>query len=148
MYRVLRSFRDEAAGRNWSRGIVASEDDFGGSKRVKQLVEDGAIAEYEPNESAGPSPDNFSEAQLRARIAELEAENAELREKVDESDAPPPHPFEVIRGIGNEIAVALENAGFNSLEEIEGADDERLLAIPGIGKKSLEKIREHFESKE
>jgi len=44
-------------------------------------------------------------------------------------------------GIGNEIADALRNAGFDSVEKIRQASDEQLLAISGIGKGRLETIR-------
>jgi len=54
---------------------------------------------------------------------------------------PPAVTKQDLPGIGNEIADALRNAGFDSVEKIKQASDEQLLAISGIGKGRLETIR-------
>jgi ERCC4-type nuclease len=53
---------------------------------------------------------------------------------------------EQLPGIGPEIAEALRNAGFGTVDSIKKASDAQLLAIPGIGKTRLETIRATLES--
>lgn len=146
MYKVIRPFRDDDSGKNWSRGVVASAADFGGNAAVDRLISSGHLAAYSENDSPAVSGQvDLDEKALR--IANLEAENKRLRAQLAELEAPRPHLFEGINGIGSEIAIALENAGFNSIEELRDADDERLLAVAGIGRALLKKIREHFKAK-
>ena len=49
--------------------------------------------------------------------------------------------LESLEGIGPKTAVALAEAGFKTLEDLQNATDEQLLAIKGVGKKAVEKIR-------
>lgn len=44
-------------------------------------------------------------------------------------------------GVGEEIAEALYNAGIRSVEDVRAATDKELVDIPGIGDKTLAKIR-------
>ncbi len=46
-----------------------------------------------------------------------------------------------IEGIGPKTAEALAEAGFKTPEDLKNASDEALLAVKGVGKKALEKIR-------
>lgn len=48
---------------------------------------------------------------------------------------------ESIDGIGPKTAEALANAGFKTSEDLKNATDEQLLAVKGVGKKAIEKIR-------
>lgn len=52
-----------------------------------------------------------------------------------------PQDAQAIEGIGPKMAEALAEAGFKTLEDLKNATDEQLLAVKGIGKKALEKIR-------
>jgi predicted flap endonuclease-1-like 5' DNA nuclease len=144
MYKVLKPFRDEDAGKTFSRGIVASTADFGGEKAVERLIKSGCLTPY----TEDGSPVLSGKENSAARIATLEAENESLRAQLLEFIAARQHPFETINGIGHDIAIALQNAGFNSMDEIRDADDDRLLAIAGIGKSLLKKIRGHFQAEE
>ncbi len=49
--------------------------------------------------------------------------------------------LESIEGIGPKTAEALTLAGYKTLDDLKNATDEQLLAVKGIGKKALEKIR-------
>ncbi|OIO39434.1 MAG: transcription termination factor NusA [Candidatus Omnitrophica bacterium CG1_02_49_16] len=53
----------------------------------------------------------------------------------------PSQGVESIDGVGPKTAEALVAAGFKTLDDLKNASDETLLAIKGIGKKALEKIR-------
>jgi N utilization substance protein A len=52
---------------------------------------------------------------------------------------------ESVEGIGPKIAEALRAAGFITLADLEKATEEELLAVKGVGKKTLEKIRAALE---
>lgn len=49
--------------------------------------------------------------------------------------------LEYIDGIGPEVAQRLREADITTLDELREADDDTLLAVDGIGKASLKKIR-------
>ena len=51
--------------------------------------------------------------------------------------------LESMPGINSELAEALTNAGIDSLEKLDKASDDDLLAISGIGPAKLKAIREH-----
>ena len=52
-----------------------------------------------------------------------------------------------LSGIGGKKRLALLTK-FGSLKGLLSASDEEILAVPGIGKKDLESIREYFKEKE
>jgi DNA-directed RNA polymerase alpha subunit len=56
-----------------------------------------------------------------------------------------PPPKTSIRGIDDQIARALRQAGINTIEKIKQASDEELLAISGIGAARLAEIRAALE---
>ena len=49
---------------------------------------------------------------------------------------------DLFAGVSSKIQSALDEAGYSAVESIAKATDEELLAIPGLGKKTLEKLRE------
>ncbi len=53
-----------------------------------------------------------------------------------------------VEGIGPKTAEALVAAGFKTLEDLKKASDEALLAVKGVGKKMVEKIREAAQGEE
>jgi len=48
---------------------------------------------------------------------------------------------EVINAHGEKLGQALLDSGFSSLSAIAEADDKDLMAVPGVGKATLEKLR-------
>lgn len=51
-----------------------------------------------------------------------------------------------INGIGDGTALDLFNSGFLTLKELENASDEQLLEVPGVGKKTVKQINNHFNN--
>ena len=51
-------------------------------------------------------------------------------------------------GVGKEVAAAMVAAGIASISDVRDATDERLLAIPGIGPRTLERIRAQIATME
>ncbi len=49
-------------------------------------------------------------------------------------------PVDSIAGVGPKTAKALEEAGYRTFGDLEKASTEELLAVKGLGKKTLEKI--------
>lgn len=98
-----------------------------------------------------------------ARYIEAPREDAQAliaqdgRFRLVEAPAPPPAPeatelpepapekeedaLAALGGIGAEIANALRAVGINSPADVRAVTDEALLGIPGIGPKTLEKLR-------
>jgi hypothetical protein len=54
----------------------------------------------------------------------------------------PARELESVDGIGPELAAALDEQGIKTLADFRAASDEALLAVPGIGKTSLKRLRE------
>lgn len=52
-----------------------------------------------------------------------------------------------INGVGEATALELFRNGFQSLQELCGAEDEAILNVPGIGEGTLRSIRSHCEAK-
>ncbi|MBI4352526.1 MAG: transcription termination/antitermination protein NusA [Candidatus Omnitrophica bacterium] len=68
-----------------------------------------------------------------------------VKEKLEEMAAEagaeePSAGIESIEGVGPKTVLALAEAGYRSLEDLKKAKEEDLLAVKGIGKKTLEKI--------
>lgn len=53
-------------------------------------------------------------------------------------------PLTEVDGIGKKTARALFDAGIHSLDDLNEADDMKILAVPGIGRAALGKIRVYF----
>lgn len=78
--------------------------------------------------------------------AELRALTAEERRRVWDSclwvgEMPAPFAENTPPTIGAEILLALDRAGFETIQDIREASDEALLAVSGIGPKRLADIR-------
>ena len=65
-----------------------------------------------------------------------------VKEKLDAviEETPEPVSVETLPGVGPKTAAALAEAGFKTVADIKNADEEKLLAVKGIGKKTVEKI--------
>jgi hypothetical protein len=145
LYKIV-SFVERDNGRAWTKGTVVDADSLGDAERVQSLLDDRSIVEFIENVgAAGAPPRSLAEAEaeiqaLKARVAELEAENALLRKAAEFVN-----PFDGVPGIGEEIARALIEKGINSVDELDSSTDETLLAVPGIGQKILNGIRERSQ---
>lgn len=78
--------------------------------------------------------------------AELRAMAAEQRQRIWDSclwlgEMPEPLTAEALPSVGEEILMALDGAGFETIQDIREASDEALLAVSGIGPKRLADIR-------
>ncbi len=69
----------------------------------------------------------------------LESQIMPQTEEGAETEAAP-QGLEAIDGVGPKTAEALAEAGFKTLEDLKKASKEELLAVKGIGKKTIEKI--------
>lgn len=56
--------------------------------------------------------------------------------------------FTKISGVGKKTARALQAEGYATVEDIERADEDELLAVNGVGHGNLENIREFIEGME
>lgn len=65
-----------------------------------------------------------------------EDKQADANEKVD---------FESIPGIGDRTASALRNSGYVVKADIRDASDDELKAVPGMGEKNLQNLRDEIE---
>jgi predicted flap endonuclease-1-like 5' DNA nuclease len=55
-------------------------------------------------------------------------------------DAEPASDLTIIEGVGPKTAEQLIEAGYDTVEKIAAMSDEEILAIPGIGEKTAQKI--------
>ena len=72
---------------------------------------------------------------------------ASLGEESVSEDATPANDLETLEGIGPKTALALAAAGYGRLEELRKATKEELMAVKGIGQKTVEKILASLEGK-
>lgn len=124
---------------------------------------------YRPRPEATPNVDGGQYDRIRDRLAEYDAHEGRkaqhkadaLREALDllasatdgdvdadEADAAsgPDNdwevPYEEIPGIGSETANALRSQGIVTVSDVDGASDEMLRAVSGVGPSTVERIRE------
>ncbi len=57
-------------------------------------------------------------------------------------DVEPEEQGELAEAYGPDVALTLKDAGYSSVSEVQAADGEELLAVNGIGKATLRKIRD------
>ena len=77
---------------------------------------------------------------------EVVKEKLEANMSDETSETQQPQTLDSIEGIGPKTAEALIEAGFKTLDDLKNATDEQLLAIKGVGKKAVEKIRKIGET--
>jgi len=89
---------------------------------------------------------NGQNVRLAARLTNwnitIKSETQATEEKEASDEASEAAGKELFAGVSGKIQSALDEAGFGVAESIAKATDEELLAIPGLGKKTLEKLRE------
>ena len=68
---------------------------------------------------------------------EKSAEDAMEKEAITENDRPG-----ILEGLSGKVSAALIEAGLDSARSIAAASDEELLKVPGLGPKTVEKLRE------
>jgi hypothetical protein len=84
------------------------------------------------------TPDDYSVEAPEHVTVVVEFEDAQTQ--------PQGNPFEGIKGLSGELGEAMVNAGIGSVDALRAAPDEALLAINGIGPKTLEAIREQLKA--
>jgi len=100
---------------------------------------------YGPGEADLPEDAHKALGEKGAFTPEVVAAEAENPAGVPQDTAPvvDPNPVDeaLIEALGADLAYALRDAGFDSLDAIQAASDADLLAINGIGKARLEALR-------
>ena len=93
------------------------------------------------------SKKDIAKAALEATLGEEGGEAAEVVAGTEES-AVPANELESLEGIGPKTAEALSAAGFKTLEDLKKATKEELMAVKGVGQKTVEKIMASLEGKQ
>ena len=75
---------------------------------------------------------------IRQKGAVTDGSTGKRKQKASPSDE-----FAAALGISSKMAQALVAAGFSTVEAVKKATDEELLAVKGVGKKTVEGIRKH-----
>ncbi|HET7318765.1 MAG TPA: helix-hairpin-helix domain-containing protein, partial [Nitrospirota bacterium] len=68
------------------------------------------------------------------------AQTMETQTSGDSAPAAPADGLTAIEGVGEKTAEALREAGYDTVEKIAAMSDEEILAVPGIGAKTAQKI--------
>lgn len=138
--------------------VVVSRDPDGNSTLTPLSAFDSLFgSRYRPRPGAELDVDGGQLGRLRERRAEYEAAEGRkaahkadaLREAIDlltgddtVDEALEEFDFESVDGIGPETAAQLRASGFVTRTDVRSADDEDLLAVPGIGPANVEAIRD------
>jgi N utilization substance protein A len=111
----------------WKIDILSeSEYDQERQKEREQEIEAAIVEETR----------KMAEETVAAETLEAEAHAAEAAE----SDAPEGTDLMSIEGVGPKTAEQLKQAGYDTIEKIAAMSDEEILAVPGIGEKTAQKI--------
>ncbi len=115
--------------------LEAFGDKFEHASQKESLAEGGSIGAYEEvyGEVQGP-------AAAAPEPAYSEEAGNELVVTDDTADASLTR-SEVINEFGEKLGFALIQGGFSTIASVDGATDEELLAVNGVGDASLKKIR-------
>ena len=111
----------------WKIDILSeSEYDQERQKEREQEIEAAIVEETR----------KMAEETVAAETLEAEANAAEAAA----SDAPEGDDLTSIEGVGPKTAEQLKQAGYDTIEKIAAMSDEEILAVPGIGEKTAQKI--------
>ena len=110
--------------------LEAFGDKFEHASQKESLAEGGSLKAYE---------EIYGEVQGPAAAAPEPA--AYVAEPVDNTEDQGLTRSEVINEFGEKLGFALIQGGFSTIAAVDGATDEELLAVTGVGEASLKKIR-------
>ena len=111
--------------------------------RIEDLPSAADLARGNPEQEAAAAAALDSQiAALQAQRAQLGQAGAELTFATTPVVAAGDHPFDTI--VGQPIADKLMAAGYATPEAISAASDEQLLAIDGVGPKSVKALRDAY----
>lgn len=130
---VVAGVYNDAGGQ--ARSLEAGETFFTRSWYVEKLERQGLVERVRPEGAQAKSS-------LAAALAERETE--EVPETVEEPEGPEPGavPSEVLEDVGIvPTAMYALTRRFPTLADVAGAEDEDLAGVPGIGPRTVEKIR-------
>lgn len=123
--------KEEGEGRS-SYGMLSALDD---EALAKNAVEYG-VEDYEGMERQELIDAIYKKAGYKDAVEETEESNDQ-----DEEGEGDVHPFDIFAPLGDKIVDNLKASSFESLEALAIAPDEDLVAIKGIGQKSVNNIR-------
>lgn len=103
-------------------------------KRVQDLPSDAELAGGDPQREATALAD------IDAQIARLQNERTRLIKPAPAPEST--HPFAELLGVT--VAEKLIAAGYDTPEKVAATTDEQLLALDGIGQKTVDKLREAY----
>lgn len=105
--------------------------------KVSDLPSDADLAGNDPDRRAAVADS------LQAQIAALQAQLATLQGQQPAGGEQAPQ--DDLGGLPDGLAERLRAGGFTTRQQVRDADDERLLAIEGVGDVTLKKIRDEVK---
>lgn len=105
--------------------------------KIEHLPAEAQLAKGNPEQEAAVADS------LQAQIASLQAQLATLQGQQPAGGEQAPQ--DDLGGLPDGLAERLRAGGFTTRQQVRDADDERLLAIEGVGDATLKKIRDEVK---
>jgi NAD-dependent DNA ligase len=117
------------------------------NQKFKKALESGKVAQVKVQRKPLVTKKELYEKRVKSLQAKAKLEKKVEKKVVKQVEAPQKAPVDVIMqlGLSKKIATKLVDAGFVTVDDLRGAEDEELLEVSGIGESTVAHIREALE---